>query len=85
VRLTRAEFDLFAALYQSGAAPLHRDYLVEVVAASDAATKPRTVDVMISRIRRKLAQASQPSPCVVTRTGVGYLLELPAKQKAVLF
>jgi two-component system torCAD operon response regulator TorR len=85
VRLTRAEFDLFAALYQSGTVPLHRDYLVEVVAASDAATKPRTVDVMISRIRRKLAQASQPSPTVVTRTGEGYLLELPREKKAVLF
>jgi len=85
VRLTRAEFDLFAALYQSGATPLHRDYLVEVVAAADAATKPRTVDVMISRIRRKLAQASQPSPTIVTRTGEGYLVELPKEKKAVLF
>jgi len=85
VRLTRAEFDLFAALYQSGAVPLHRDYLVEVVAAADAATKPRTVDVMISRIRRKLGQASQPSPRIVTRTGEGYLLELPTVKKAVLF
>ncbi len=85
VRLTRAEFDLFAALYQSGATPLHRDYLVEVVAAADSATKPRTVDVMISRIRRKLAEASQPSPRVVTRTGEGYLLELPEAKKAVLF
>jgi two-component system torCAD operon response regulator TorR len=85
VRLTRAEFDLFAALYQSGATPLHRDYLVEVVAAADAATKPRTVDVMISRIRRKLSQASQPSPVIVTRVGEGYLLELPKEKKAVLF
>jgi DNA-binding response OmpR family regulator len=85
VRLTRAEFDLFAALYQAGATPLHRDYLVEVVAASDAATKPRTVDVLISRIRRKLAQASLPSPTIVTRTGEGYLLQLPKEKKAVLF
>jgi two-component system torCAD operon response regulator TorR len=85
VRLTRAEFDLFAALYQSGATALHRDYLVEVVAAADAATKPRTVDVMISRIRRKLSQAAQPAPRIVTRTGEGYSLELPAGKKAVLF
>jgi DNA-binding response OmpR family regulator len=59
--------------------------LVEVVAAADAATKPRTVDVMISRIRRKLSQASQPSPVIVTRVGEGYLLELPKEKKAVLF
>jgi len=84
VRLTRAEFDLFAALYQSGATALHRDYLVEVIAAADAATKPRTVDVMISRIRRKLAQAAQPAPQIVTRTGQGYLVELPKAKKAVV-
>jgi two-component system torCAD operon response regulator TorR len=77
IRLTRAEFDLFAALYQAGSTPLHRDYLVEVVAAPESATKARTVDVMISRIRRKLAQASQPSPQILTRTGQGYLLQLP--------
>jgi two-component system torCAD operon response regulator TorR len=77
VRLTRAEFDLFAALFRGGAMPLHRDYLVEVVASSEAATKARTVDVLISRIRRKLAQAAQPSPRIVTRTGEGYVLRIP--------
>jgi len=77
VRLTRAEFDLFAALFRGGALPLHRDYLVEVVASSEASTKSRTVDVLISRIRRKLAQAAQPSPRIVTRSGAGYVLQIP--------
>ena len=77
VRLTRAEFDLFAALFRSGGTPLHRDYLVEVVASSEATTKARTVDVLVSRIRRKLAQAAQPAPRIVTRTGEGYLLHIP--------
>jgi DNA-binding response OmpR family regulator len=77
VRLTRAEFDLFAALFRGGQVPLHRDYLVEVVASSEASTKARTVDVLISRIRRKLSHASQPAPRIVTRTGEGYLLEIP--------
>ena len=77
VRLTRAEFDLFAALFRGGATPLHRDYLVEVVASSDASTKARTVDVLISRIRRKLRQAAQPAPCILTRTGQGYFVKLP--------
>jgi DNA-binding response OmpR family regulator len=35
------------------------------------------VDVLISRIRRKLSHASQPAPRIVTRTGEGYLLEIP--------
>ena len=77
VRLTRGEFDLFAALFRAGTRPLHREYLVEVVASAEAATKARTVDVLISRIRRKLAQASQPAPRIVTRTGEGYLVLIP--------
>ncbi len=77
VRLTRAEFDLFAALFRGGATPLHREYLVEVIASSEAATKARTVDVLISRIRRKLATAAQPSPRIVTRTGEGYVMQIP--------
>jgi DNA-binding response OmpR family regulator len=74
VQLTRAEFDLFAALYHSGKVPLHRDYLLEVVASADSATKSRTIDVMISRIRRKLAAGPRSGPRIVTKMGEGYLL-----------
>lgn len=74
VPLTRAEFDLFAALYHSGPVPLHRDYLLEVVASAESTTKPRTIDVMISRVRRKLMAGSRPGPRIVTKTGEGYLL-----------
>jgi DNA-binding response OmpR family regulator len=72
VRLTRAEFDLLAALAQAGDTALSRDYLLEVVASAEADTKARTIDVMISRIRRKLAAAPQPAPRIVTRPGEGY-------------
>jgi len=74
VQLTRAEFDLFAALYHSGAVPLHRDYLLEVVASADSMTKSRTIDVMVSRIRRKLAVGSPMGPRIITKLGEGYLL-----------
>lgn len=76
VPLTRAEFDLFAALYHSGAVPLHRDYLLEVVASADSTTKLRTIDVMVSRIRRKLAAVPCTGPRIMTRVGEGYLLLL---------
>ena len=74
VQLTRAEFDVFAALYQSSPTSLHRDFLVEVVASADSTTKSRTIDVMISRIRRKLAAGSHPSPLIVTKMGEGYFM-----------
>lgn len=74
VQLTRAEFDLVAALYHSATVPLHRDYLLEVVASADSTTKLRTIDVMVSRIRRKLALGTGRGPQILTKTGEGYLL-----------
>lgn len=55
VKLTRAEFDLLAALVQAGGVVLSRDYLLEVIASADSASSARTVDVLVSRIRRKVA------------------------------
>lgn len=72
VRLTRAELDLLAALVQARGEPLSRDYLVEVVASAEADTKVRTIDVMVSRIRRKLAAASGAPPRILTQKGAGY-------------
>lgn len=77
IRLTRAEFDLFAALAQAGATPLSREYLLEVVSSADSTTKERTIDVMISRIRRKLGAAAPPTPQILTRQGQGYCFQAP--------
>jgi two-component system torCAD operon response regulator TorR len=74
VRLTRAEFDLFAALAQAGDIALSRDYLHEVVAFAGTETKLRTVDVLVSRIRRKLAAAGPTAPEIVTVHAQGYRL-----------
>ena len=74
LRLTRAEFDLVAALAQSGSVPLGREYLVEVIASAEATTNVRTVDVLISRIRRKLAAAGPSAPRIVTVHAQGYQL-----------
>jgi DNA-binding response OmpR family regulator len=77
IRLTRAEFDLFAALAQTGTRPLSREYLVEVVASAESSTRGRTIDVMVSRIRRKLALASQPAPQIITHQREGYCFKAP--------
>jgi len=77
MRLTRAEFDLFAALAQVDGAALSRDYLLEVVASAETQTKPRTVDVLVSRIRRKLAEAGPTAPVIQTVRD-GYRLGRPA-------
>lgn len=79
VRLTRAEFDLLAALVQAAGSPLGRDYLLEVVSSAESDTKARTIDVMVSRIRKKLAAAAPPVPLIVTEPGAGYSFKAPGK------
>lgn len=78
VRLTRAEFDLFAALVQAAGGPLSRDYLLEVVSSAESGTKARTIDVMVSRIRKKLAASTAPAPRIVTQAREGYSFEVSA-------
>ena len=78
VPLTRAEFDLFAALVQARGLALSRDYLVEVTTSAQAPSKSRTIDVMVSRIRRKLVQGSRPLPQIVTAQGEGYRFKSPS-------
>jgi two-component system, OmpR family, torCAD operon response regulator TorR len=74
VALTRAEFDLLAALVGADGRPLSRDYLVEVVSNRQAEVDIRTVDALVARLRRKLVGSG--TPVIATVTGVGYKLAL---------
>lgn len=76
VRLTRGEFDLFSALVQANGAVLDREYLIEVVTDADSTISVRMIDVMISRIRRKLA-GSRAAPKILTHRNRGYSFVLP--------
>jgi DNA-binding response OmpR family regulator len=74
VDLTRAEFDLLAALSRRPGAVVSRAFLVANVLDPERAASERTLDVHVSRLRRKLG------PCggqVTTVWGVGYRLEAP--------
>jgi two-component system torCAD operon response regulator TorR len=73
IKLTRGEFDLLAALVQARGRPLSRDYLVEVVSNRDGDVGTRTVDALVSRLRRKLKLPSA-DPVIVTVTDIGYKL-----------
>jgi two-component system, OmpR family, torCAD operon response regulator TorR len=72
VALTRAEFDLLAALVSAGGRPLDRDYLIEVVSNRQVDVDVRTVDALVARLRRKLGGGA--APVIATVTGVGYRL-----------
>ncbi len=74
VRMTRGEFDLLAALAQARNTTLSRDYLLEVVGRLENDSRSRTIDVMVSRIRRKLGDNAEAAPKIITVKGLGYRL-----------
>jgi two-component system, OmpR family, torCAD operon response regulator TorR len=75
IQLTRAEFDLLAALVDARGEPLSRGYLIEVVSNRQADVDIRTVDALVARLRRKLVSQSV-RPVITTVTGVGYRIAL---------
>jgi two-component system torCAD operon response regulator TorR len=82
IRLTRGEFDLLAALVGADGRPLSRDYLTEVISNRQSDVDSRTVDALVARLRRKLAEASAESrdAMIVTVSGVGYRLGIAAER-----
>lgn len=79
IRLTRGEFDLLAALVESGERPLTRDYLIEVVSNRYTDVDARSVDALVARLRRKLSDAGQAG-IIVTVSGIGYKLGVPVER-----
>lgn len=82
IRLTRGEFDLLAALVGADGRALSRDYLIEVVSNRQGEVDSRTVDALVARLRRKLADAGaeQRDAMIATVSGVGYRLGIAAER-----
>lgn len=72
VSLTRGEFDMLAALAEAEGRPLYRDFLAEVISTRSGENDLRTVDTLISRLRRKLDPVACGGIPIVTVTGIGY-------------
>ena len=78
--LTEGEHALLAAFVQRPGRILSRDLLLDLARGVDAAPYDRAIDIAVSRLRRKLANAD-PVPLIETVRGVGYRF-LPAVQPA---
>jgi DNA-binding response OmpR family regulator len=70
VELTRVEFDLLAALARRRGASVTRQWLAENVLDPEREGTERTLDVHVSRLRRKLG----PGKHIETVWGIGYRL-----------
>jgi two-component system, OmpR family, response regulator len=73
IELTGLEFDILVALLRRAGRVVPRAALLTEAGRGDVNVSERTVDVHISRLRKKLGEDSQP-PRIRTVRGVGYVL-----------
>lgn len=79
VELTGAEFDLLVAMCENAQRVIARERLIELSRARLGDSSDRSVDVLVSRLRRKLSSAGKDAPILTVR-GVGYMLNVPVER-----
>ena len=80
VELTGAEFDLLVALLDHAGRVIARERLIELSRTRMGDSSDRSVDVLVSRLRRKLSSAGKDAPIITVR-GVGYMLNAAVERK----
>lgn len=78
VLLSEGDHALLAAFVQRPGRVLTRDALLDLARGIDAASYDRSVDIAVSRLRRKLAQANG-ARLIETVRGVGYRFAVPVQ------
>lgn len=73
VPLTAAEFELLVAFLERPGRMLSRNQLLDITQGRDAGPFDRSIDVLVSRLRRKLGEASD-TPILKTQRNGGYQL-----------
>lgn len=79
VELTGAEFDLLVAFLDHAQRVVARERLIEASRSRIGDASDRSIDVLVSRLRRKLTAAGHAAPIVTVR-GVGYMLNVPVER-----
>ena len=72
VPLTRAEFNLLAALAKAPNRVLSRDFLLDAISQYADAPTDRLIDVLVSRVRKKIEVIPNKPKFVTTVVGCGY-------------
>ena len=72
VPFTKTEFELLKLLLEERGRVFLRQELIDKVWPKDVLVLDRTVDVNITRLRKKIGRFSK---CIVTRLGFGYYFE----------
>jgi two-component system, OmpR family, response regulator len=74
VDLRASEFDVLLALLEHPRRVLTRDQLLDIARGREAKAFDRTVDLYVSRLRRRLESASKETLLIKTVRGEGYIL-----------
>jgi TolB-like protein/tetratricopeptide (TPR) repeat protein len=72
IALTRGEFALMREFVQRPGRVLPRDYLLGALAGRDAETFDRSIDMLVSRLRKKIELDPKRPSLIVTVPGAGY-------------
>jgi two-component system torCAD operon response regulator TorR len=73
VPLTRAEFEVLNLLITKAGQVINREALMAIVTHRRYGTNPRTVDVLIRRLRSKLEVDPSMPKVITTAHGEGYV------------
>lgn len=74
IRLTSGEFAILAALAEHAGRPLTRDHLMNLARGEDYSAADRSIDVMVSRLRKLVEDDPKNPRFLQTVWGVGYVL-----------
>ncbi len=74
VELTSGEYDLLLALVERPQRVLNRDQLLDITRGREAMPFDRSIDVMLSRLRRKIEVDPKQPRLIKTVRGGGYML-----------
>ncbi|MEE9316731.1 MAG: response regulator transcription factor [Rhodospirillales bacterium] len=72
ISLTRGEFNLLAALARAPNRVLSRDTLLDAVSQDADAPTDRLIDVLVSRVRKKIEKDPKKPEIITTVVGCGY-------------
>jgi DNA-binding response OmpR family regulator len=73
VSVTRTEFNLLAAMVAAPRRVLSRGHLLDAISRGTDSPSDRTVDVTVSRLRRKIEKNPKSPEIIVTVPGLGYM------------
>lgn len=81
LKLTSGEFAILAALAEHAGRPLTRDHLMNLARGEDYSSADRSIDVMVSRLRKLIEDDSRNPRYLQTVWGVGYVLVLSGEKR----